>query len=250
MENDMRFPTHVRRWTGACVGWGLRRVIHWSLAYPAMRRWLINHLSNVLAMNEASFSRVVPAHQGKIEGFEDCYWLFTSNKLSHGVSRLRLDQATFLWRLLRSMSDPQVVELGRYKGGTTLLLAAAGAKVLSIDNDSLPGQRQWVIELEEVLKRFGFQERVQIVVDDALSYPVNKERYDLVFIDFAISRQLAKASFEHWLPGAKRGGYILFGDGNNPDLPEVAQYVADCIREAGVKRVDIDAGPFVLLQKE
>lgn len=62
----------------------------------------------------------------RLAGFEDLAFLFSSNQLSHGIASLQLDEAALLYRLARNVSPGAVVaEIGRFKGGSTLLLASA-----------------------------------------------------------------------------------------------------------------------------
>jgi hypothetical protein len=68
--------------------------------------------------------------------FEDLDFLFTSSQLNHGIVSLRFDEAAFLFRLVRSLDGARVVELGRFKGGSTFLLAVAmtpGSELWSYD---------------------------------------------------------------------------------------------------------------------
>ena len=60
-----------------------------------------------------------------LDGFEDLTFLFTSTILAHGVASLRLDEAAFLYRLVRDTQPETVVEIGRYRGGSTVIIAAA-----------------------------------------------------------------------------------------------------------------------------
>ena len=63
----------------------------------------------------------------KARGFEDLDFLFTSSQLDHGVASLRFDEAALLYRLVRHCGRATIVEIGRFKGGSTLLMASAMA---------------------------------------------------------------------------------------------------------------------------
>src|SRR5215216_6541632 len=65
----------------------------------------------------------VRAWPDALHGFEDLVFLFSSNQLNHGIALLTLDEAGLLYRLARSAGT--AVEIGRFKGGGTLVLAAA-----------------------------------------------------------------------------------------------------------------------------
>lgn len=75
--------------------------------------FVFQHVSNQLSAR-ASFARAAP--QGaEIRGLEDCVWLFSSNPLNHGLSRLSLSEAAYLYALVRSLSAPAMVEIGRFR---------------------------------------------------------------------------------------------------------------------------------------
>lgn len=56
---------------------------------------------------------------------EDLAFLFSSHQLHHGIISMAVDEAAYLFRLVRSLEAATIVEIGRSKGGSTLLLAAA-----------------------------------------------------------------------------------------------------------------------------
>ena len=71
-----------------------------------------------------------------VDGFEDLVFLFTSSQLNHGVASLRFDEAALLFGLVRRLGAPRIVEIGRFKGGSTVVMAAAMASrahLLSLD---------------------------------------------------------------------------------------------------------------------
>ncbi len=57
--------------------------------------------------------------------FEHLAGLFASTSLDHGVISMPIRQAADLFGLVRRMKPKKVVEIGRYKGGSTLLIEAA-----------------------------------------------------------------------------------------------------------------------------
>lgn len=239
-----------RRMAGLVAGTAMRSMILQALKREKTREWLLHHLSNELAMREASFERALPPNLHHIGGFEDLSWLFSSNRLNHGVMRLQINQGAFLYKLVKQMDAPRVAELGRYKGGGAFLLSAAGAHVVTLDNEALSGQEDFRTPLEDALKRFGLRERVEIVTADATTYPVEPESYDLVVSDFAKTYTLAEAAFEHWWPAVKPGGYFLMGDGKDSPLTDVVRYVSQLdITQYGGTRMQDAPGAFVLFQK-
>src|SRR5437870_5439578 len=63
-----------------------------------------------------------------VEGFEDLAFLFSSNSLNHGISLLTFEEAAFLFGAAREVGKGVIIEIGRFKGGTTFLLAAANPR--------------------------------------------------------------------------------------------------------------------------
>src|SRR3954468_16869031 len=71
-----------------------------------------------------------------VNGFEDLAFMFSSNQLNHGVASLQLDEAALLFRLARDARSGPFAEIGRFKGGSTLVFAAAlpdGVELWSYD---------------------------------------------------------------------------------------------------------------------
>ena len=71
-----------------------------------------------------------------VSGFEDLAFMFTSSQLNHGVASLRFDEAAFLFGLARGIERARIVEIGRFKGGSTFIMAAAmqpGSTIASYD---------------------------------------------------------------------------------------------------------------------
>lgn len=189
-----------------------RRLIQVALGDRANLAWFLYSLSDRLAL-QASFDETQAATT-ELRGFEDCNWLFSSNALSHGLSRLDLDEAAYLFRLVRALDGPRVAEIGRFKGGSTLLLAAAGARVVSIDSDR--DQIVYAPALARALERHGLREAVEIVIGDSRSHPVNPESFDVVFLDGDHRYEGVKADLEHWWPALVPGGHLLLHDAMTP----------------------------------
>jgi SAM-dependent methyltransferase len=224
----------------------LRRI----LAQPRMREWALLHLSNELSMRDAAFSKALPPDMAHIHGFEDCYFLFSNNKLNHGLSRLRFDEAAFLFRLVRSLGHPRVVELGRYKGGTTLILAAAGGHVLSVDNGALPNVPQFTRELEQALDQLHLRDRVAPLMADAATHPVEAEMADIIFLDCAQDYEGTRLIFGHWWPALKPGGRLVLCDGVNSPLEGVVAFATEVpALFADARRTPDACGSFAIFQK-
>ena len=188
-------------------GW---RIVSALLKDERVLARIMHQLSNRLAA-EASFDEAMPQELQTIGGFEDCYWLFSSNPLNHGLSRLEHDEAAYLFRLVKNLGTPESVEIGRFRGGSTFLLAAAGAQVLSIDIDGARFESDGPA-LVNALDRVGLRDRAQLVVADSRTYPVESSSIDLLFVDGDHSYDGVRTDFEHWWPALRPRGHLLLHD--------------------------------------
>jgi predicted O-methyltransferase YrrM len=178
-----------------------------------------------------------------LEGFEDLAFLFSSNQLNHGIVSLQLDEAALLYRLTRRVAEGDaVIEIGRFKGGSTLLLATAlpeGAELWSYDlhvalRPDLTGP-QLDAELSTALERYGLDRRVHLVVGDSRTVEPPARPCALVFVDGDHSYEGARADHERWSELVPTGGHLLFHDavdvgGYGNHYPGVARFVAEMER--------------------
>jgi len=192
-----------------------RYVLGVVLSDERVRSWVLSTLSDSISRS-ASFDEAARAQPQPVRSFEDCAWLFSSNMLNHKLTRIEFEEAAYLFGLVKSMHEPQVAEIGRYKGGSTFLLAAAGADVLSIEDD-LGGQLRDGPPLAHALDRHGLRERVRIVIADSRTYPVELDRFDLVFVDGDHRYEGVRSDFEHWWPAVANGGHMIFHDAERTD---------------------------------
>jgi predicted O-methyltransferase YrrM len=221
-----------------------RRALSALLEDPVTRSWILHRLSNRNAAN-ASYPTAAASSTPSSGGFEDFLWLFTPNPLEHGLSRLEIDEAAHLFRLIRSLDGPAVAEVGRFRGGTTLLLAGAGAgRVVSVDNDLL-GQRRHAPALAGILVRLGLRDRVEIVVADSRTHPVDAASFDVVFVDADHSYDGVRADFAHWWHALAEGGHLVFHDANFAPgdsrlkvAEGVVKFVAELDRERALRRLE------------
>src|SRR5436190_11275516 len=58
--------------------------------------------------------------------FEDLDWLLACNFANKGLLLMQFDEAAFLFRLVRSRPAAQILEIGRWFGGSAFLFAVAG----------------------------------------------------------------------------------------------------------------------------
>ena len=174
-----------------------------------------------------------------IQGFEDLAFLFSSNQLNHGVGSLQIDEAALLYRLARDAKTGPFVEIGRFKGGSTLTFASAlpaSVELWSYDlhvtlTPDLRGE-QLDAELSAVLTRYGLSEKVHLVVGDSRKVEPPASELELLFIDGDHSYSGAKADYDRWNEFVRPGGHLLFHDavdaGNYGNFyPGVARVVAE-----------------------
>lgn len=182
---------------------------------PEVLRVTLNGLSDDIAA-EAFVDEALPRDLDRIEGFEDCVWLLSSNVLNHSAARLMVGEASSLYSTVRGFEGtPRVVEIGRYRGGTALLLAAAGGDVLSIDIDE--GLRESDESLCSALSRLGLEGKVELVFADSSTLPIQAGSIDLVFVDGNHTYEGVSRDVAHWVPALRHGGILLLHDAKWPE---------------------------------
>lgn len=173
-----------------------------------------------------------------VEGFDDLAFLFSSSTLNNGIADLAFDEAAYLYRLVRGLHNATIVEIGRFKGGSAFVIAAAmqsGSQLWTYDihvklADVYDG-RQLDAELEAALRRYRLHDRVHIVVADSRTvHPPG--RCALVFVDGDHRYEGVRADYEHWRSAVEPGGHLLFHDAGAtrafaPTYPDVARLVAE-----------------------
>jgi hypothetical protein len=112
------------------------------------------------------------------ENFEDLAWLFCCDSRNRGIIRQGFDEAALLWKAVKATSG-NILEVGRNKAGSTVLLAAAGLgrTIYSIDIRLKNNPR-----CDDYLKSPQNKDRVRVVVGDSRQ-PLPAVSYGLLFID-------------------------------------------------------------------
>jgi hypothetical protein len=170
-----------------------------------------------------------------VDGFEDLTFLFWNTPMNRGLIRMDFDEAAALFGLVRSKSLRRGVEIGRYTGGSTLLLSAAlpeGGLLTSVD--IAPRNDEALIE---ALSKVGARERVILETGDANAVDVDGP-LDFVFIDGDHSYQGAKQDHLRWGRKVRKGGYVVHHDmaRSRPfasEWPELKQLRADILLNQG-----------------
>ena len=174
-----------------------------------------------------------------VRGFEDLAFMFSSNQLNHGVASLQIDEAALLFRLARDLETGPVAEIGRFKGGSTIVFASAlptGVELWSYDfhvalRPDMPGE-QLDEELRAALERFGLAGKVHLLVADSRTAEPPPGELVLLFIDGDHSYEGAKADFDRWSAFVRPGGHVLLHDavdtgGYGNVYPGVARLVGE-----------------------
>lgn len=134
-----------------------------------------------------------PASTGR-ENFEDLAWLFRCDSRNRGIIAQGFDEAALLWKATRATAG-DILEIGRKRAGSTVLLAAAGPErmIYSLDLRLRPNPL-----CKEYLERLGNRERVQLrVANSRESLP--GLHYGLLFIDGDHSFEGVRADvIAHW----------------------------------------------------
>jgi predicted O-methyltransferase YrrM len=188
-----------------------------SLPLPKVLRRILAEL--VIADRErrrGSGFQQVSSWPERIEGFEDLAFLFSSSILAHGVASLRFDEAAYLYRLVRELQGQTVVEIGRFRGGSTLLIAAALVQgvVHSYDIETRQGRDGAELDRELVaaLERYGLSDRTRLHVGDSRTAEPPEKPIDLLFIDGDHREEGVRADYERWSPLLSRTGHLVFHD--------------------------------------
>jgi predicted O-methyltransferase YrrM len=184
-----------------------------------------------------------------VRGFEDLVFLFSSNQLNHGVASLQFDEAALLYRLGSEATIGPVVEIGRFKGGSTFIFASAMRELVELWSydfhvalrPDMPGE-QLDAELRAALERYGLAHKVHLIVADSRTADPPARPIEVLFIDGDHSYEGAKADFARWGEFVRPGGHLLFHDavdtgGYGNVYPGVAQLITelgpDWQRQAG-----------------
>jgi len=176
--------------------------------------------------------------------------------LNHGLARQEFAEAAYLWRLIRDEFGPagSVAELGRYMGGTTFMLAAAGARVVSIDRrEGRPGSDG---ELHAALAAAGLAERVELVTADVREYEP-KQSFELILFDLVAPREVVDECLTRWWTAVAPLGSLIVRDGAGYSAHDSRRKLTEPVVEAAAKLaasedaevVDDTPGSYLRLRK-
>ena len=175
-------------------------------------------------------------------------------------------QGYLLYTLAKSIpQDGTIVELGCYKGRSTICLAQAGRKVYAVDHfkgekldllndrgaaypDHISGA-DYSADLNANLGAYGVRERVQIVRGDSVWWgnrwgAGGQKPISLLFIDAAHDYESVKADFAAWERHLTPEAIVVFDDLNFPGVEAVVAEAG----QRGWRHID-NAGPMVALRR-
>jgi predicted O-methyltransferase YrrM len=159
----------------------------------------------------------------ELRSFDDLAFLFSSTRANNGIAGLSFVEGALLYRLARDVGGT-IVETGRYKGGSTLILAAGltHGRIYSIDPhvkfDVM--NARWQLSptddpdepLRSALRRYGLEDSVELIVEDSRIAALPPEPYDVVFIDGDHSYEGARSDFDRFATRLRAGGHVLLHD--------------------------------------
>jgi predicted O-methyltransferase YrrM len=186
----------------------------------------------------------------RLSSFEDVAPLvLSSNSANRGVASMSVVEAAHLWHLAADAPTPTLIEIGRERGGSTLLMAAAmgaDAVLWSFDPQSKHDVEGHAFDeqLRAVLARYGLDGRVQILDEDSRTAALPTGPYGLVLVDGDPSYGGSRSDFERFCPLLAPGGRALFHDAvGGPRERELAPLLQEIEADGAFERQP-DAGTF------
>jgi predicted O-methyltransferase YrrM len=189
---------------------------------------------------------------GRLE-FEDLSGLFASSLLNHGVVSMTIRQTAYVFGLARRTTATRAIEVGRWRGGSTVALAAGmgpDGKLWSIDIGEKAERlleisaEQLDAETAEFCRRFCLD--VELLVGDSRTIEADTGEVDIVLVDGDHTYKGVRADVNRFGPRLRVGGALLLDDAFDdffvPSHPESVGRLVGELDAAGdfrlVKRVD------------
>ena len=184
-------------------------------------------------------------HGNRYVDFIQLLWLFNSPKETRNIIRLDLHEAGLLYKYASKVAAGNILEIGRYWAGSTVLLAVAThakdmTKVISVDvvegcHD--PDADDW-------LKEYPWKNRIDIRVDN--SWAMENIPISLLFVDGDHTYEGVKKDFiHHW---NYLNGPCLAHDYTDPTCEGVTRFIDEWIEE-GYAEIIEQEGTMVALKK-
>lgn len=171
--------------------------------------------------------------------FEDLAGLFASTSLNHGLVGMTIRQVAYIFGLARRTWARKAIEIGRWRGGSTIALAAAmgpEGTLWSIDNGEKEARvfsdahRSFDEEIREFCERFRLD--VRLLVGDSHEIAVEPTDVDIVLIDGDHSYGGTRTDFDRFGHRTRMGGHVLFDDAfDEPLAPGHSDTVGRVVEE-------------------
>ena len=191
-------------------------------------------------------SDFVGFHQGnRYVDFVQLLWLFNSPKETRNIIRLDLHEAGLLYKYASKVSAGNILEIGRYWAGSTVLLAVAThakdmTKVISID--CIEGCHD--PDADDWLNEYPWKNRIDIRVDN--SHTMKNLPLSMLFVDGDHSYDGIKKDFiHHW---NFLHGPCLAHDYTDPTCEGVTKFIDEWIEKDYAEIIE-QVGTMVALKK-
>ena len=184
-------------------------------------------------------------HGNKYADFVQLLWMFNSPKETRNVIRLDLHEAGLLYKYASRIDRGNILEIGRYWAGSTVLLAVATypqaqAKVISID--CIEGCHD--PDADDWLSEYPWKNRLDIRVGN--SHTMDNIPLSMLFVDGDHSYEGIKKDFlHHW---NYLNGPCLCHDYTDPTTPGVTKFINEWI-EDGYAEIIEQVGTLIVLRK-
>jgi hypothetical protein len=177
--------------------------------------------------------------------FVQLLWLFNSPRETRDIIRLDLHEAGLLYKYASKVDKGNILEIGRYWAGSTVLLALAThskdmTKVISID--CIEGCHD--PDADDWLNQYPWKNRLDIRVGN--SHTMKNIPLELLFVDGDHSYEGCKKDFDHHWNYVN--GVCLCHDYTCPYAPGVTRCVDEYIENGNAKIIE-QVGTMVALHK-
>ena len=184
-------------------------------------------------------------HGNRYVDFVQLLWLFNSPRETRNIIRLDLHEAGLLYKYASKVAAGNILEIGRYWAGSTVLLAVAThakdmTKVISID--CIEGCHD--PDADDWLNEYPWKNRIDIRVDN--SHTMENLPLSMLFVDGDHSYEGIKKDFyHHW---NFLHGPCLAHDYTDPTCEGVTKFIDEWI-EKGYAEIIEQVGTMVALKK-
>jgi hypothetical protein len=167
---------------------------------------------HLLVVPDGRFSRLRLAARllfGRTGATRRLYPLPSRSPLPRELIRLDPWEGEYLF-LVAQLATRGIVEIGRFRGGSTFLLSCANREVPIWSIDTAPSDDEG---LRQLFAENGTGENVELLVGDshADAFPEIGD-FDLLFIDGDHTREGCRADLESFVPDLATGGHLVVHD--------------------------------------